>query len=525
MKFLPKSFLFLILSVAFNSYAQTPTPFTICPGVLAIARPGTNTYNSEAVSIYIVDPVTGSASLIPGGPLKNPAAPANNMDLNGAGINVTDGLLYGMGANSTTSQKFYRIGSNYAANQVGVITPPPVSGLFEVGIVNPAAGEFDASGNYFFTAVTGTGFPIPTPTFFPSAFYLGKISNVSSLPVGTANITPAYTALDFSSAVCSPYYLTLISAISQSTAQNTGLRDLVFSPRDGNLYTFVSYELPSGSGTFFGQLLSVNPSTGIVTCYAPAPLSFASASNEVAGTAMTPSGAIDILFTGGDVYKTVFTAPNTYTGAISFAGNSGIPATLRGDLAACVTGAVLAVNFEDVSAFVTPGCSVQVNWKTAQEQNVNHYEIQSAAPGGTFTTLDHSDSLNTATEHSYVKNITVTGKAMLIRIKTINNDGSISYSKIISIATHCDKAAGITVLNNAAVSDQVQVLFENISATGNYTLSIYNNYGALVSVKNISLQDFGSVYSMDAGIIAPGSYFITAQSAGGERLSARFIKK
>ena len=526
MKSLPKSFLFLLFSIAFNTFGQSPAPFSICPGVLAVARLGTNTYNGEPVNIYLVNPATGASTVLPGGPVKDPAAPVNNMDLNGAGINVADGLLYGMGANQATSQKFYKIGSNYIAQQVGVITPPAVTGIFDLGIVNPAAGELDASGNYYFTAVTGTVNPFPTPTFLPNTFYLGKISNVSSLPVGLANITPAYTPLNFSSALCSPFYLTLQTAISQTTAQNTGLRDLVFSPRDGNLYTYASYEFPSSSGNFFGQLLSVNPSTGIVTCYPPSALPFASPSNEVAGTAMTTSGAIDILFTGGDVYRTVFTAPNTYSGANTFAGNSGIPATLRGDFAACVTaGTVLAVSVEDVSASVTQDCTVQVNWRTAQEQHVNHFEIQTAIPGGSFNTLDHSEATNSATEHSYAKNIAVTGKSMQIRIKTNQNDGSFLYSKIISVDTHCDQTAGITILNNAAVTDRVQILVENNSAPGNYTFSIFNNYGALVSRKIISVHDFGSVYTMDAGTIAPGSYFLTAQSAGGERWSARFIKK
>ena len=525
MRILLPKILFTGLSISFlaGTKAQVSSPFTNCPQAVAIARAGNNTYNNEGVNFYNVNPATGAATVIPGGPLKNPASPANNMDFNGVGLNSIDGYLYGMGANNTTSQKFYRAGSNYSRVQVGTILPPPVTGFFEVGIVNPAAAEFDGSGNYYFTAVSGLGTIFPTTAFLPSDFYIGKISNAAALPAGTGNITPTYTALDFSNAVCSPYYLTLLTAVTQTTAQNTGLRDLVFSPRDGKLYTYVSYEFPSGSGFFVGQLLSVAPSTGIVTCYTPQLLAFASATNEVAGTAMTTTGEILVLFSGGNMYKTVFTAPNTYTGNIVVAGNSGITGGLRGDLAACATAStVVPVRFVNENA-IEKDCKIQFEWTVAAEQNVSRYDVEELADGKIVSLVNAAPS-NDGSGHTYHVSVPVTGKTMILRVRETDNDGSAYYSPAVTVNTGCEKIKSLTVLNNFAVTNTLDLRWNNMYSNDAYTVSIYNSVGSLVTKKQVQVSSNEYTHINTANLSA-GIYLVSAISSTGEKLTERFVKK
>ena len=64
-----------------RSFAQVSQPFPTCPAAVAVARTGTNTYANEPVSFYNVNPNSGSASLIAGGPLKDPANPANTTNI------------------------------------------------------------------------------------------------------------------------------------------------------------------------------------------------------------------------------------------------------------------------------------------------------------------------------------------------------------------------------------------------------------------------------------------------------------
>lgn len=103
--------------------------------------------------------------------MKNPASPANNIDINGVGLNNADGYLYGMNPGVTATPDFYRMGSNYSIEQIGVLLTPPSSfnGTSSVtGIVNSGAGGFDNLGNYYFTALTGViklASPLANSTF------------------------------------------------------------------------------------------------------------------------------------------------------------------------------------------------------------------------------------------------------------------------------------------------------------------------------------------------------------------------
>lgn len=165
--------------------------------------------------------------------------------------------------------------------------------------------------------------------------YIGKLTNIACLPAVIRTLTPTYTKIDFSAITCSDYYTSIKAEVRQTKAQNTGLSGLAYSAADGNLYTYVSFESPAGSGVFKGQLLKVNPATGVVSCYPSSVLAFASAAYETSGVLIAANGDIEVLFTDGSIYKTVASSPGVYTGAITLLNSASIPYQLRGDLAGC----------------------------------------------------------------------------------------------------------------------------------------------------------------------------------------------
>lgn len=499
--------------------AQSPVPFTGCPlTAVAVVRPGTNTYNNDPVSIYTINTASGAASQLPGGPIKDPANPANNMDVNAAGLNSADGFLYAMSTATATTQKFYRIGSNYAAQQLGVI-PAPAASFPNVGVVNAAAGEFDGSGNYYFTGATGNIISGAITTF-----YIGKLSNVAGLAPGTGTLAVTYTALNLSGVNCSEY-LSSISAFSGASS-NTGLRDLAYNARDGQIYTYASFEYPAGSGVFKGQMLKLNPTTGVVTCYPSSVLPFASATNEVAGVMYTAAGDLEVLFTNGDFYKADVSAPGIYTGSISLLGASGITPGIRGDLASCsgASGGLVPVNFESVTA-TENSCKINVEWKVAQEQNVQHYDVEVMDYTGRFAAAAQVNATNTAISHTYRTAVAATAKTMSIRIKQTDNDGSFTYSDVVRVNTVCERTKSITVLNSASVNDNLSIRWNNISNTENYSIIIYNAYGAEIMRKNAAVNVSGTVTTLNTEKLASGAYLIKAVSAIGEKFTERFIKK
>ncbi len=333
---------------------ESPSAFTGCPNTnLAIARPGYNTYNGEPLNIYMVDTATGATTLLPGGPLKNPYS-NNNVDVNGFGLNNQDGYLYGI-IDSISSNNylsipmpvpiFVRVGSNYGIQSLGTLPEPP-NGVNYYG-VNIAAGCNDDQGNYYFTAMTAAHAPFPNSSAFVlTGFYLGKVSNVQSLAINSLTVGATWTAMDFSGANCSDFYSNVTSPLALNSnffagTKAAGLSDFTYSKIDNKIYAYVAFESPVGSGVYKGQLLSVDPTTGKVNCYPEtSPLPFAGSNTEVAGIYTTANGSLEILFTNGDIYKTVMSSLGTYTGAITKVGSSGISplgvtGSIRGDLASC----------------------------------------------------------------------------------------------------------------------------------------------------------------------------------------------
>ena len=507
-----------------RSYAQVSQPFPTCPAAVAVARTGTNSYANEPISFYNVNPSSGSASVIGGGPLKDPSNPANNMDMNGTGLNAADGYMYGMRPESTNTPKFYRMGSNYSVEQLGTIAAPVPAAPANTGVVNSAAGEFDGGGTYYMTAATAVVSFFPAPSATPKDFYIGTISNVAALPASTsATITPSYVKLDFSGANCSGYYSSITTPVtSASNIQNTGLRDLVYNPRDGKLYTYVTFETSPGSGVFTGQLFSVSPATGVVTCYPPSTLPFASATNEVAGTLMTVNGEIEVLFTDGTVYKTDMLGTNIFAGTISPLGASGIPATLRGDLAGCILAATVPVTLESFSG-TENNCAVRYQWTVSQEINMSRYDVEILNKNGQFVSAAQVTPTNTDIRHTYTATIAASEKTMTARLKQTNADGSFTYSDIIRINTSCEKTKSISVINSGSLNDNLQVRWNNFTAE-DAAVSIYNATGSLISRKNVNTGTTAGISNINISQLPSGIYLVVAQTASGDKFTERFIK-
>jgi hypothetical protein len=507
-----------------QSFAQVSQPFSSCPAIVAVARSGTNTYSNEPVSFYNLNPASGNTSLIAGGPLKDPANPANNMDMNGTGLNAADGYIYGMRPESVTTPKFYRMGSNYSVEQIGTIAAPVPVAPANTGVVNAAAADFNGGGTYYITAATAVVSFFPAPSATPKDFYVGTISNVAALPASTsATITPAYVKLDFSGANCSGYYSTITAPVaSAASIQNTGLRDLIYNPRDGKLYTYVTFETSPGSGVFMGQLFSLVPATGVVTCYAASTLPFASATNEVAGTAMTVNGEIEVLFTDGTVYKTDLLGTNIFAGTISPLGSSGITGGLRGDLAGCILAAAVPVTLESFSG-AENNCTVRYQWTVSQEANMGRYDVEILNKSGQFVSAAQVTPTNTDVRHSYSITIPASEKTMTARLKQTDLDGSFTYSDIVRINTNCEKTKSISILNSGSLKDDLQIRWNNFTPE-DVSVSVYNATGSLISRKNVNTGTAAGISNISISQLPSGVYLIAAQTASGEKFTERFIK-
>ena len=78
--------------------------------------------------------------------------------------------------------------------------------------------------------------------------------------------------------------------------------------------------------------------------------------------------------------------------------------------------------------------SIDLSWATEVESNLSHYELQRSSDGRSFSTLQSIQSRNSVskTNYSYDDSKPLNGIAYY-RLKIVEVDGSISYSKIVTV--------------------------------------------------------------------------------------------
>ena len=329
-KLLPLSAILLLSSII--GFSQATTPYTTCPdATIAIVRSGTNSDTQNPYYLYNVNNSTGAMTQVSGGPYKDPANPSQNLQVNAIGLSTKDGYIYGLTNDPTvTTTRFLRLDRNYGVTVIGNI-PSPSSPTGSIGIINSAAGEVDQSGNYYFTAFTANP-GSPPGTLVMDKFFLGKISDISSLTAG-GSLSVTYYQIDVSNANCSNY----ISSLS-SDPNNSGLKDFSYNAATNSFFSYATYKNP-GASKFSGQLIELRAVTG------SNPLRYqlfcSSVVNEhtaeVSGTAIDKNGRFSVLFTDGS-FSIMSSSKNVYTGGITQVATNagtGLPNPLRGDMASC----------------------------------------------------------------------------------------------------------------------------------------------------------------------------------------------
>ncbi len=328
------------LALLFSSQAisQASMPYTTCPNVnLALVRAGNNANTGNPFLLYEINTATGAATLVPGGPYKDPMNMTQNLQVNGVGVNRVDGFLYGLSVEPTISTaRLLRLDKAYGVTDLGYL-PSPASAAGQLGIINTAAGDLDDQGNYWFTAAT-----VNMATQQLTGFFLGKVANVAAQPPAPAPIPVTYYPV-MPTASCAALAAALVANLDNS------VKDISFNNSSKTLYSYVTYSA-NGAPPYAGQVAEIRPVVGSnpqqyeVVC---SPV-VNTHSAETAGTLIDNAGDFFVLLTDGSFGRIGTTAPYQYTGVyIPVATSTGLPNPLRGDLAGCGSAPVMQTWYRD----------------------------------------------------------------------------------------------------------------------------------------------------------------------------------
>jgi hypothetical protein len=147
---------------------------------------------------------------------------------------------------------------------------------------------------------------------------------------------------------------------------------------------------------------------------------------------------------------------------------------------------------------------VNLQWKVSEQTNVATYEVEASIDGRTFTTIATvSSNGNQGATYDAVHTAPIVG-INYYRIKTVEKDGTISYSEIRKV--NFGKGGEVVIYPNP-----VQTGVINITLTGNMigksaTVSILSMDGKLIS--QLQIANTNQTETIDVSRLASGSYVV-----------------
>lgn len=140
---------------------------------------------------------------------------------------------------------------------------------------------------------------------------------------------------------------------------------------------------------------------------------------------------------------------------------------------------VLPLSLLDFNAKMV-GNNAALAWKTTCERNVNRFEVERQGPDAKFITLgtvnaNNSGCINT-TEYNFSDATLSAGRVYQYRLKMIDNDGSFSYSKLVSLLADGSErpylgenpVSSVITVKNTQAADQIQIISLDGKIIGQY---------------------------------------------------------
>jgi hypothetical protein len=165
--------------------------------------------------------------------------------------------------------------------------------------------------------------------------------------------------------------------------------------------------------------------------------------------------------------------------------------------------APLRITLSSFAATIIANNTIKINWVVDNETNNNYTSLEKSIDGYSFIEINKLISAgNSTTQQQYeFTDATATAKINYYRLKSVDNNGTISYSNVIAV-------------NNKQGQEQITVIpdFANkvVKVYSNSTslikgVNLYTASGALVSYNQVSN---GTYFTMDLKNIPSGIYFI-----------------
>jgi Secretion system C-terminal sorting domain len=179
----------------------------------------------------------------------------------------------------------------------------------------------------------------------------------------------------------------------------------------------------------------------------------------------------------------------------------------------------LPVKLESFTAY-SKNCSTILNWKTSQEINSLHFEIEQSDDGVIFTkTKTITAAGNSSLPIQYETIVLQKETNKLYRLKLMDIGGSFSYSNIVAVTNSCIKNETISIYPNPLVDNNILNINFNTAYSGKAEIICLNTIGQIVSSQSMNITAGYNATTINFSKLPKGTYFINIIKANGERIN------
>jgi Secretion system C-terminal sorting domain len=217
-----------------------------------------------------------------------------------------------------------------------------------------------------------------------------------------------------------------------------------------------------------------------------------------------------------------FTTANNYDYFVDIGGSD-----LTGATSSIATNVVLPLELLDFKG-VEQDKSVLLNWKTANEQSVDYFEVErsndtktwiNVAKVPTVSSQNHSNTEGTyftKDDEAFNQSNTV-----LYRLKMIHQDGSFMYSKVVSLQ-HTGDFNRLKLYPNPT-HNQLQLTIESDKNTVQ-TIEIVDIVGKIEQQTTVNLSKGTNQQTLDVRALPSGIYFLKIRDNKGVKQTIKWVK-
>ena len=189
----------------------------------------------------------------------------------------------------------------------------------------------------------------------------------------------------------------------------------------------------------------------------------------------------------------------------------------------CIQNAPLPVKLTGFAGSLNNG-KIRLQWSVAENENNDHFEVEKSTDGAEFTTAAIVMASSKPGSESYSINETMKTEKVYYRLRMLDNNKAVTFSKTLIFATKTVvSASGLRIVNNPA-TDKLSLSFASAN-NQSLDIKVYDLSGRIQLNQKINVYQGSNLINLPLISALKTGLYAVEVSNGSEKLAAKFVKQ